>query len=214
MRPNYSTCTVGVTKARAGCIRHCQQSDKQQARNRSALNHKWILAPGYQMRNGLQGLTRLGVLLVILKVTVLGRPAFWHVRFHQTDLPEKLVSGRQAEYFQYFLSKFSDSDVAHYAHAYRDPDYLRAAFETFVLFQQARSFSPHSATARTCRSSLARANMMRSRLSCHALSRDASTRVREPQSRDDQRCRTLRCRREARGSSRTHRTLWPPSRTS
>lgn len=71
---------------------------------------------------------------------ILGHPAFWHVRFHQTDLPEKLVSGRQAEYFRYFLSKFSDSDVAHYAQAYRDPDHLRAAFDTYRAFPANEKF--------------------------------------------------------------------------
>jgi pimeloyl-ACP methyl ester carboxylesterase len=71
---------------------------------------------------------------------ILGHPAFWHVRFHQTDLPDKLVSGRQAEYFRYFLSKFSDADVAHYAHAYREPDHLRAAFETYRAFPANEKF--------------------------------------------------------------------------
>lgn len=73
---------------------------------------------------------------------ILGHPAFWHVRFHQTDLPERLVSGRQAEYFRYFLRNFSNADVAHYAHAYRDPDHLRAAFETYRAFpENARFFA-------------------------------------------------------------------------
>jgi hypothetical protein len=71
---------------------------------------------------------------------ILGNPAFWHVRFHQTDLPEKLVSARQAEYFRYFLTKFSDTDVAHYEHAYRDPDHLRAAFETYRSFPTNEKF--------------------------------------------------------------------------
>ena len=71
---------------------------------------------------------------------ILGHPAFWHVRFHQTNLPEKLVSGRQAEYFRYFLSQFSDVDVDHYAHAYRDPDHLRAAFETYRAFPADEKF--------------------------------------------------------------------------
>jgi len=36
----------------------------------------------------------------------------WHIRFHQTDLPEKLVAGRQTDYFRYFLGTkfFSDAD--------------------------------------------------------------------------------------------------------
>jgi pimeloyl-ACP methyl ester carboxylesterase len=71
---------------------------------------------------------------------ILGHPAFWHVHFHQTDLPEKLVRGRQAEYFHYFLSNFSDDEVAHYAHAYRDPDHLRAAFETYRAFSTNAKF--------------------------------------------------------------------------
>jgi pimeloyl-ACP methyl ester carboxylesterase len=71
---------------------------------------------------------------------ILGHPAFWHVRFHQTDLPEKLVNGRQAEYFRYFLSQFSDADVEHYAHSYRDPDHLRAAFDTYRSFPTNEKF--------------------------------------------------------------------------
>jgi pimeloyl-ACP methyl ester carboxylesterase len=71
---------------------------------------------------------------------ILGHPAFWHVRFHQTELPEKLVSGRQAKYFRYFLSQFSDAEVAHYAQSYRDPDHLRAAFETYRAFPADEKF--------------------------------------------------------------------------
>jgi len=71
---------------------------------------------------------------------ILGHPAFWHVRFHQTELPEKLVSGRQDKYFRYFLSQFSDAEVAHYAQSYRDPDHLRAAFETYRAFPADEKF--------------------------------------------------------------------------
>ncbi len=71
---------------------------------------------------------------------LLCHPAFWHVRFHQTALPEKLVSGRQADYFRYFLRQFSDADVSHYANAYRDPDHLRAAFETYRAFPADEKF--------------------------------------------------------------------------
>lgn len=71
---------------------------------------------------------------------ILGHPAFWHVRFHQTLLPEKLVSGRQAEYFRYFLRQFSDAEVGHYAYSYRDPDHLRAAFETYRAFPANEKF--------------------------------------------------------------------------
>lgn len=71
---------------------------------------------------------------------ILDHPAFWHIRFHQTGLPEKLVSGRQSEYFQYFLSNFGADALAHYAHAYRDPDHLRAAFETYRAFPENAKF--------------------------------------------------------------------------
>ncbi|MGI8959090.1 MAG: alpha/beta fold hydrolase [Bryobacteraceae bacterium] len=71
---------------------------------------------------------------------ILGHPAFWHVRFHQTELPEKLVSGQQAEYFRYFLRQFSDAEVDHYAHSYRDPDHLQAAFETYRAFPANEEF--------------------------------------------------------------------------
>jgi pimeloyl-ACP methyl ester carboxylesterase len=71
---------------------------------------------------------------------ILCHPAFWHVRFHQTGLPEKLVSGRQAQYFGYFLRQFSDAQVGHYAHSYRDPDHLRAAFDTYRAFPANEKF--------------------------------------------------------------------------
>lgn len=73
---------------------------------------------------------------------ILGNRYYWHIRFHQTDLPEKLVAGRQAVYFRYFLSApvFSGKDVAHYAHSYRDPDHLSAAFETYRAFPADEKF--------------------------------------------------------------------------
>jgi pimeloyl-ACP methyl ester carboxylesterase len=74
---------------------------------------------------------------------ILGDPALWHVRFHQTDLPEKLVTGRQFVYFRFFLGSehFTDADVAHYAAAYRDPDHLRSAFETYRAFPANETFN-------------------------------------------------------------------------
>jgi len=70
-------------------------------------------------------------------------PAFWHIRFHQTDLPEKLVAGRQAIYFRYFLSakQFTDADVAHYAESYRDPEHSRTAFEFYRAFPDNEKFN-------------------------------------------------------------------------
>jgi pimeloyl-ACP methyl ester carboxylesterase len=72
-----------------------------------------------------------------------GHPLLWHVRFHQTDLPEKLVTGRQFVYFRYFLGPehFTDADVAHYAASYRDPDHLRSAFETYRAFPANETFN-------------------------------------------------------------------------
>jgi pimeloyl-ACP methyl ester carboxylesterase len=64
-------------------------------------------------------------------------PGFWHIPFHQIpDLPEKLVAGRQADYFRYNLDPkyFSDADVAHYALSYAAPDHLRAGFELYRAF--------------------------------------------------------------------------------
>jgi pimeloyl-ACP methyl ester carboxylesterase len=70
----------------------------------------------------------------------------WHFRFHQTELPEKLVAGRQVDYFRYFLSKefFSNEDVGHYAGAYRDPDHLRTAFEFYRAFPANEKFNAQS----------------------------------------------------------------------
>ena len=63
----------------------------------------------------------------------------WHGAFHMIrDLPEALVTGRQATYFRYFFdvglvdgTAISEADVQHYAGAYRDPGHLRAAFEPY-----------------------------------------------------------------------------------
>jgi len=73
---------------------------------------------------------------------ILANRFFWHIRFHQTDLPEKLVAGRQTSYFRYFLSAptFSAEDLAHYVHSYRDPDHLSAAFDTYRAFPADETF--------------------------------------------------------------------------
>ena len=66
-----------------------------------------------------------------------GHPAMWHVRFMQVpSLAEKLVAGRQADYFSYFFSfgKFSGDDVAHFASAYARPEQLHAVFEMYRAF--------------------------------------------------------------------------------
>lgn len=66
-----------------------------------------------------------------------GHPAMWHVRFMQVPgLAEKLVAGRQADYFSYFFSfgKFSGDDTAHFASAYATPEQLRAVFQMYRAF--------------------------------------------------------------------------------
>jgi pimeloyl-ACP methyl ester carboxylesterase len=71
-------------------------------------------------------------------------PEVWHIRFHQTpNLPDKLIAGRQAIYFRYFLSgsHFSDADVAHYAESYATPEKLRSIFEFYRAFPADAEFN-------------------------------------------------------------------------
>jgi pimeloyl-ACP methyl ester carboxylesterase len=66
-----------------------------------------------------------------------GHPAMWHVRFMQVPgLAEKLVAGRQADYFGYFFKfgKFRPSEVAHFVKAYATPAQLHAVFEMYRAF--------------------------------------------------------------------------------
>jgi pimeloyl-ACP methyl ester carboxylesterase len=61
-------------------------------------------------------------------------PLFWHVAFmQQPNLPEKLILGRQAEFFDYFfaLSKFSRAETARYVQAYASLAQLHAVFEMY-----------------------------------------------------------------------------------
>jgi pimeloyl-ACP methyl ester carboxylesterase len=63
-----------------------------------------------------------------------GHPAMWHVRFMQVPgLAEKLVAGRQADYFGYFFQfgKFTPDDVAHFVKAYATVAQLHAVFEMY-----------------------------------------------------------------------------------
>jgi pimeloyl-ACP methyl ester carboxylesterase len=71
-------------------------------------------------------------------------PVAWHVHFMQVpDLPEKLVTGRQADYFHYFYSfgKFTPEEEARFASAYRTPEQLHAAFEMYRAFPEAARFN-------------------------------------------------------------------------
>jgi len=71
-------------------------------------------------------------------------PIAWHINFHQAPaLPERLLAGRQAIYFRYFLdpNTFSDADVGHYAESYADPDHLRALLEIYRAFPANETFN-------------------------------------------------------------------------
>jgi pimeloyl-ACP methyl ester carboxylesterase len=73
-----------------------------------------------------------------------GDPSVWHIRFMQVPgLAEKLVTGRQADYFRYFFhfGKFTPSDEAHYVKAYAAPRQLHAAFEMYRAFPANAEFN-------------------------------------------------------------------------
>ena len=61
-------------------------------------------------------------------------PTHWHVRFMQVPgLAEKLVEGRQADFFDYFFSfgRFQPEAIERYRAAYGSAAQLRAAFEMY-----------------------------------------------------------------------------------
>ena len=73
-----------------------------------------------------------------------GHPAMWHARFMQVPgLPEKLVAGRQADYFSYFFhfGKFTPSEEAHFVKAYANPEQLHAVFEMYRAFPANAQFN-------------------------------------------------------------------------
>lgn len=82
-------------------------------------------------------------------------PALWHFGFHQTlHLPEKLLAGREFDYFREFFDRLalnreaiSDADVRHYARAYASPQQLRAGLEFYRRAYPASE--KFNATART-----------------------------------------------------------------
>jgi pimeloyl-ACP methyl ester carboxylesterase len=71
-------------------------------------------------------------------------PSIWHFAFHAVpDLPERLVTGRQAEYFAWFYERLSASPGGVsprarevYAEAYARPEALRAGFDWYRAFPQ------------------------------------------------------------------------------
>ena len=71
-------------------------------------------------------------------------PSAWHVHFMQVpDLAEKLVTGRQADFFGYFFQfgKFMPHDMDHYVKAYAAPVQLHAAFEMYRAFPANEKFN-------------------------------------------------------------------------
>lgn len=71
-------------------------------------------------------------------------PSIWHFAFHAVpELPERLVTGRQADYFAWFYDRLSAgpggvSPRARevYAEAYARPEALRAGFDWYRAFPQ------------------------------------------------------------------------------
>ncbi|HEY6331328.1 MAG TPA: alpha/beta hydrolase [Blastocatellia bacterium] len=71
-------------------------------------------------------------------------PNVWHVRFMQVPgFAEKLVTGRQADYFEYFFqfAKFTPSEKAHFVKAYGTTAQLHAAFEMYRAFPANAEFN-------------------------------------------------------------------------
>ncbi|HKO90604.1 MAG TPA: alpha/beta hydrolase [Polyangiaceae bacterium] len=71
-------------------------------------------------------------------------PHLWHFAFHAVaELPERLIAGREAEYFSFFYDAVAAQPGAvpafarqRYAEAYRRPDSLRTSFEWYRSFAQ------------------------------------------------------------------------------
>jgi pimeloyl-ACP methyl ester carboxylesterase len=73
-----------------------------------------------------------------------GDASIWHVRFMQVPgLAEKLVTGRSADYLDYFFqfANFSPDEKAHYVSAYTSPAQLHAAFEMYRAFPDDAHFN-------------------------------------------------------------------------
>lgn len=73
-----------------------------------------------------------------------GDPSVWHIRFMQVPgLAEKLVLGRQADFFDYFFQfgKITPEDAARYTKAYSALPQLHAIFEIYRAFPQDAEFN-------------------------------------------------------------------------
>jgi pimeloyl-ACP methyl ester carboxylesterase len=73
-----------------------------------------------------------------------GHPAFWHVHFMQVPgLAEKLVAGRQADYFGYFFGfgKLTPGEITEHVKAYSAPAQFQAALEMYRAFPANAEFN-------------------------------------------------------------------------
>jgi pimeloyl-ACP methyl ester carboxylesterase len=83
---------------------------------------------------------------------VVTNPKLWHVNFQQTpELPEKLIMGRQAEYFKYFFkfirTGITDAEAAHFVNSYKSADQLRAGFELYRALPSNEKFNAAQTSA-------------------------------------------------------------------
>ena len=101
----------------------------------------------------LHGFPRIARRAAIMDVAIPGvdpwsevrrNPSIWHFAFHAVpELPERLVAGRQAEYFGWFYDRLSASPGGVgqrarelYVEAYARPEALRAGFDWYRAFPQ------------------------------------------------------------------------------
>ena len=76
-------------------------------------------------------------------------PRLWHFQFHATpELPEQLVAGREAIYFQDFVNRLAfrrdavtKEDIAHYARSYSTATSLHAGCEFYRQLRAAEEFN-------------------------------------------------------------------------
>lgn len=68
---------------------------------------------------------------------------FWHIGFHKVPaLAEKLIEGRQKDYFRYMLDPkyFTDFDMSHYTNAYSRSGQLQAGLGLYRAFDKNAEF--------------------------------------------------------------------------
>lgn len=77
---------------------------------------------------------------------VVTNPKSWHINFNQVpELPEKLVMGRQAEYFKYFFdfikTGITKEEAAHFINSYQSADQLRSGFDFYRALPEDEKFN-------------------------------------------------------------------------